>query len=112
MSTRRESWPWLLLLPAALVMLVAFALPVGMLLARAFTQPEPGLQNFLLLWERPVYLQILGNTVMIAAVATPVTLLLAYPVAHAMAHGNPRMSIGTELGPQIGTQKGPSCEVC
>ncbi|MHA8045529.1 hypothetical protein AB3X21_02765 [Roseomonas mucosa] len=22
------------------------------------------------------------------------------------------MSIGTELGPQIGTQKGPSCEVC
>ena len=22
------------------------------------------------------------------------------------------LSIGTELGPQIGTQKGPSCEVC
>ncbi|AWV20522.1 hypothetical protein RADP37_03170a (plasmid) [Roseomonas mucosa] len=22
------------------------------------------------------------------------------------------VSIGTELGPQIGTQKGPSCEVC
>ena len=32
-------------------------------------------------------------------------------------HGSPvrsghRVSIGTELGPQIGTQKGPSCEVC
>ena len=24
----------------------------------------------------------------------------------------PQVSIGTELGPQIGTQKGPSCEVC
>ncbi|WP_162195991.1 hypothetical protein, partial [Sphingobium fuliginis] len=24
----------------------------------------------------------------------------------------PYLSIGTELGPQIGTQKGPSCEVC
>ncbi|UZO94524.1 Hypothetical protein RMP42_05919 (plasmid) [Roseomonas mucosa] len=23
-----------------------------------------------------------------------------------------KLSIGTELGPQIGTQKGPSCEVC
>ncbi|CAM3818740.1 Uncharacterised protein [Roseomonas mucosa] len=26
--------------------------------------------------------------------------------------GAARVSIGTELGPQIGTQKGPSCEVC
>lgn len=90
MNRRQGAGPWLLLLPAALVMLVAFALPVGMLLARAFTQPEPGLQNFILLWERPVYLHVLGNTVMIAAAATPVTLILAYPVAHAMAHGSPR----------------------
>ena len=26
--------------------------------------------------------------------------------------GGEKLSIGTELGPQIGTQKGPSCEVC
>ncbi|MBR0668624.1 ABC transporter permease [Roseomonas hellenica] len=90
MNGRRGAGPWLLLLPAALVMLIAFALPVGMLLARAFTHPEPGLQNFILLWERPVYLHVLVNTVMIAAAATPVTLILAYPVAHAMAHGSPR----------------------
>lgn len=90
MNGRQGAGPWLLLLPAALVMLVAFALPVGMLLARAFTHPEPGLQNFILLWERPVYLHVLVNTVMIAAAATPVTLILAYPVAHAMAHGSPR----------------------
>lgn len=86
---RRDTWPWLLLAPALLVLLVTFAVPVGMLLSRAFTQPEPGLQNFLLLRERPVYLQVLLNTVLISAVATPVALLLGFPIAHAMAHGSP-----------------------
>ncbi|MFH5924724.1 ABC transporter permease [Roseomonas xinghualingensis] len=79
-----------LLLPALLVLLVTFVLPVGGLLARAFTQPEPGFQNFALLWERPVYLQVIWNTVMISAAATPVALILGFPVAHAMAHGSPR----------------------
>jgi putative spermidine/putrescine transport system permease protein len=88
---RTPDWaPWTLLLPSLLVMLVAFVLPVGMLLARAFTQPELGWQNFVLLWERPVYLQVLWNTVLISAAATPVALLLGYPVAHAMAHGSAR----------------------
>lgn len=82
---------WALLLPALLVMVVAFALPVGLLLARAFTQPQPGWQNFSLLLEQPVYLKVLGNTVLISLAATPVTLLLGYPVAHAMAHGSPRL---------------------
>ena len=81
--------PWLLLLPAVGMMLCGFALPVGMLLARAFTQPEPGLQNFAILIERPVYLQVLWNTVLISAVATPIALLFGYPVAHAMAHAGP-----------------------
>lgn len=80
--------PWLLLVPALALLAVGFVLPVGMLLARAFTQPEPGLGNFVLLWTQPVYLQVLWNTVMIAAAATPVALLFGYPVAHAMAHGS------------------------
>lgn len=87
----RDAGPWLLLLPAVLVMFVTFALPVGMLLGRAFTQPALGLQNFVLLWEQPIYLQVLWNTLLISAAATPVTLLLGYPVAHAMAHGSPRV---------------------
>ncbi len=80
--------PWLLLVPALAMLCVGFVFPVGMLLARAFTQPEPGLQNFVLLWERPVYLQVLWNTVLISAATTPIALLFGYPVAHAMAHGS------------------------
>src|ERR1700759_3301453 len=80
-----------LILPAALVLAVAFLFPVGWLLSRAFTFPEPGLQNFALLWERPVYLRVMMNTLIISAIVTPVTVLLAFPVAHLMAHGSARL---------------------
>ena len=85
-----DSRIWLVL-PAALVLAVAFLGPVGWLLARAFTFPEPGLQNFAALWERPVYLKVVGNTLLISAVVTPVVVLLAFPVAHLMAHGSARL---------------------
>jgi putative spermidine/putrescine transport system permease protein len=80
-----------LVVPAAALMAVAFLVPVGWLLARAFTFPEPGLQNFELLWQRPVYLGVMLNTVKISAIVTPITILLAFPVAHLMAHGSPRL---------------------
>ncbi|MFO1158699.1 MAG: ABC transporter permease [Reyranellaceae bacterium] len=80
-----------LVVPAGLVLLIAFLLPVGWLLSRAFTFPQPGFQNFALLWERPVYLRVMLNTLMISALVTPVTVLLAFPVAHLMAHGSARL---------------------
>ncbi len=80
-----------LVLPAALVLGVAFLGPVGWLLARAFTYPEPSLQNFAAIWERPVYLKVIGNTLLISAVVTPIVVLLAFPVAHLMAHGSARL---------------------
>ena len=80
----------LLALPALLLLLVVFVGPVGWLLSRAFTQPRPGLQNFAVLWNHPIYLRVLLNTVLISAVATPICVALGYPVAHAMAHASPR----------------------
>jgi len=80
-----------LILPAVSLLAVAFLVPVGWLLSRAFTFPEPGLQNFALLWERPVYMRVMMNTLMISAIVTPVTVLLAFPVAHLMAHGSARL---------------------
>lgn len=84
----RHAW---LLLPAVLVLLVAFVWPVGWLLSRAFTEPRLGVQNFVLLWERPVYLRVIWNTVLVSAAVVPICLLLGFPVAHAMAHGGRRL---------------------
>ncbi len=80
-----------LLLPALALLSAAFLLPVGWLLSRAFTQPHPGFGNFVTLLERPVYLRVLWNTVVISAIVTPVCVVLGYPVAHAMAFGSPQM---------------------
>ena len=81
----------LLVLPALVLLLLAFVGPVGWLLARAFTQPQPGLQNFEALWQRQGYLQVLWNTVEISAMVTPICVLLGFPIAHAMATGSPRL---------------------
>ena len=79
-----------LALPALLLLAAGFVLPVGALLSRAFTEPQPGFGNFAELWQRPIYLRVLLNTVEIAAVTTPICVLLGFPVAHAMATGSPR----------------------
>jgi putative spermidine/putrescine transport system permease protein len=79
-----------LLAPALLILLVAFIGPVTWLLSRAFTQPVPGFGNFVELWEHPVYLRVIWNTVLIAAVTTPICVALGFPVAHAMTYGTPR----------------------
>jgi putative spermidine/putrescine transport system permease protein len=81
----------LLLLPAVLLLLVAFIGPVAWLLSRAFTQPTIGFRNFVELWERPVYLRVILNTVMISAIATPICVVLGFPVAHAMTYGSKRL---------------------
>jgi len=84
----RRIW---LLVPALLILLVAFIGPVGWLLSRAFTQPTLGFQNFEELWTHPVYLRVIWNTVAISAIATPICVVLGFPVAHAMTYGSTRM---------------------
>jgi putative spermidine/putrescine transport system permease protein len=81
----------LLVLPALALLLLTFVGPVGWLLSRAFTQPQPGWQNFEALWQRQGYVQVLCNTVEISAMVTPICVLLGFPIAHAMATGSPRL---------------------
>jgi putative spermidine/putrescine transport system permease protein len=90
-SRDRLDFRILLLVPSVLLLLVAFIAPVGMLLSRAFTQPQTGVQNFIDLWERRGLLQVLWNTIVIAAIATPICVLIGFPVAHAMTHGSARL---------------------
>src|SRR5260370_42107691 len=84
----RRTW---LLLPAGLLLTVAFLGPVSWLLMRAFTFPQPGFENFELLWQRPVYLRDMGNPLLITAIVTPIVLLLGFPVRHLIAHGSARV---------------------
>lgn len=84
----RRAW---LLLPALAIMAVAFLWPVGWLLSRAFTEPRPGFGNFVQLVERPGYVQVLWNTLVISAIVTPICVAIGFPVAHAMTYGGARL---------------------
>ncbi|HVJ40409.1 MAG TPA: ABC transporter permease [Dongiaceae bacterium] len=74
----------LLLLPASLFLLVWFVAPLSRLLSLAFVSDNGVFDNFTVLLSSSVYLQVLGNTLMLAALVTVITLLLAWPVAYVL----------------------------
>ena len=79
------------LVPAALFLTFIFALPVGVMLSKSFTDPTLGLQNFIKLIESPVYLRALANTVVVSASVTVICVVLGYPMAYLMAHSTERV---------------------
>lgn len=81
----------LLLVPACALLLVFFAYPVFWLLLRSVSEPHWGLENFRVLYERPVYLKVLLNTLVISALVTLCCAAIGYPMAYSMANGGPRL---------------------
>ena len=71
--------------PAILLLLAFFVVPVAGLLARSVTDPEPGLQNYVALVGSSTYARIFFNTFFVAGVVTVITTLIAFPVAWALA---------------------------
>lgn len=81
----------LLLLPAALFLLVWFVIPLSRLMSLAFVS-DPGaadagigggvFSNFAILLNSSVYLRVLANTLLVSAVVTVITLVLAWPVSY------------------------------
>lgn len=71
--------------PAILLLLAFFVLPVIMLLTRSFTEPEPGFQNYATLLASPTYAKIFFNTFYVATLVTFVTTLIAFPIAWSLA---------------------------
>lgn len=72
-------------LPALVLVLVFFVLPVAALLMRSFTEPQPGLQNYAALLGSTTYLKIFFNTFFVSALVTVISLLVGFPVAWALA---------------------------
>jgi putative spermidine/putrescine transport system permease protein len=74
-----------LALPALVLLLAFFVLPVAFLLTRSVTEPELGLQNYRELLSSTSFGGILLNTFLVAGVVTAVTAVLGFPVAWALA---------------------------
>lgn len=74
-----------LALPALILLLIFFVMPVLALLLRSVLEPQPGLQNYAELFATSTYARVLFNTFLVAGVVTLVSLLLGYPVAWLLA---------------------------
>lgn len=79
------------LTPAVLFLTFIFALPVGVMLFKSFTDPSLSFQNYIKLVESPVYLNALINSVIVSASATALCITLGYPMAYLMAHSTERV---------------------
>lgn len=73
------------LVPALLLVVLFFIVPVLMLLMRSVLEPQPGLQNYATLLGSTTYLKIFANTFIVAGVVTGISILIGYPVAWALA---------------------------
>lgn len=74
-----------LTVPALLLLVVFFILPVVSLLLRSVMEPELGLGNYKALLGSTTYLKIFLNTFSVSALVTVVTLAIGFPVAWALA---------------------------
>jgi putative spermidine/putrescine transport system permease protein len=81
---------WLILLPAVLMLVVLYLVPLGDVLLTSVTDPKPGLDNYALLFTSASVQKALITTLRIAAITTFFALLLGYLVAYAMRAANTR----------------------
>jgi putative spermidine/putrescine transport system permease protein len=72
-------------LPALLLLLIFFVVPVVALLLRSVLEPEPGLSNYATLFGSSTYLRIFLNTFMVSAVVTALSVVIGFPVAWMLA---------------------------
>ena len=76
-----------LLLPALLLLLITFVLPLLRLLRLSFSDPAGPLVPYAHLLGDEVYLRVFANTLLIAFVTTAISLLVSYPMAMVMVQG-------------------------
>jgi putative spermidine/putrescine transport system permease protein len=94
----RPAWPrrlgagsaWLFL-PAVLLIVVVFLVPLVVVLVRSFTSSGGATAQYSTIFGQDLYLSVLRRTVVIALSTTAVTLLLGYPYAYLAATTTPRL---------------------
>jgi ABC-type spermidine/putrescine transport system permease subunit I len=75
----------LLLLPALAFLILVFAYPLGLIVVRSLTDPEPGFGHYVQIATVDVYLRVLSSTFGLALTVTLAAFVLGYPVAFALA---------------------------
>ncbi len=94
---RAPRGPLLLTIPALVVLLLVMAYPLAIVVARSFTDPEPGLGNYVWFFGTRVNLTVLLRTFQISFWVTVCCALVAYPYAFAMSVAGPKLRLALIL---------------
>lgn len=80
------------ILPLLVVMVAAFNLPILYMLALGFWSKAGGFtaEHYERVFDTPIYLRVLGNTLRVSVVATLVNVAIGYPLAYWMRGLSPR----------------------
>lgn len=87
---KTDLWPWLLLAPLGLFMLVFFVVPLADVATMSVTEPQLTLGNYQKVLTGALYQRVFFNTFLTAAFVTACCLAVGYPLAYLMAHSRPR----------------------
>jgi putative spermidine/putrescine transport system permease protein len=78
-------------IPALLLLVCVYLVPLGQVLLLSVTDPQPGLGNYAQLVTSPAIGRVLATTARICAVTTLVSLVLGYVVAYALTQSPARL---------------------
>ena len=93
MSVRTRREPWLLLLPAIVLLALAFLTPVAGMLLMSVQSPAGGftLDNFTRLFASEYHLQAALRSLRLGVIQTVITLLIAIPLSYVMARAGSKV---------------------
>lgn len=81
LNLRDAGW---LAAPAVLLLAAVLVYPLAIIVVRSFTEPEPGLQNYIWFFGSSVNMAVLQRTFVLSGWVTLASLVCAYPYAYAM----------------------------
>ena len=79
--------------PLLVLMIVAFDVPILLMLAQSVLSPHPTVAHWAEFAESPIYLRVLVNTFLVAVITAAVCGLIGYPLAYWMRGLRPRIQL-------------------
>lgn len=77
----RRRLPEIALAPFIAIMILLFVLPTLRMLSRSLLEPKPGFNNYLAIFDNPLYRQVFLTTFSVSLIVTLISLVLAFPMA-------------------------------
>ncbi|CDX36135.1 Opine/polyamine ABC transporter, permease protein [Mesorhizobium sp. ORS 3359] len=84
-----QRWAFGLTVPAALLTICLYVVPILQVLALSFTEPTFGLGNYVEMFGSAAIGRVVRTTMIVSAVTTVLTIVMSYAVAFALVHMRP-----------------------